>query len=289
MNKFRIMLLLLGLALLTIAPQVARAQAQPIGQIISYQGKLTNADGTPIANGTKSVTFKIYENGAAIFNQAATVSTLGGVFSTLLNVGGLTFNPAKIYELGITLNGSETRHSIAAVPVAKSAASVTGPGSIPVGGVIMWWSDGTLPDGWAVCDGSTVSATASPINGKALPDLRDKFVRGVGNADVRSTPVSGGSDHDTHTHLTGDHVLTIAEMPSHSHPSYIANSNGYGGTDGAPAGSGFDGAYHGSTPTIAVGGNQSHNHGPTGPPSTVANPENNVPAYVGLVYIMRIY
>lgn len=98
------------------------AHAEPIGDIISYQGKLTNADGTPVANGTQSVTFSIYENGAATgYNQTMPVATLGGVFSAFLSIGALTFDPAKQYELGVTFGGKETKHQIASVPVAKIA------------------------------------------------------------------------------------------------------------------------------------------------------------------------
>ena len=152
----------------------------------------------------------------------------------------------------------------------------------------MWWSDGTVPAGWAVCDGSAISNAASPLNGKATPDLRNKFVRGVANSNLRATPKTGGSDLDNHTHATGDHTLTIAQIPPHSHLHYIANENGYGGPDGSPAGSGFDRQYHYTVWTGATGEGKPHNHGSTGVPSTSTNPENNVPAYVGLVYIMRV-
>ncbi|NCO32580.1 MAG: hypothetical protein AUJ92_18195 [Armatimonadetes bacterium CG2_30_59_28] len=109
---------------LTIA-SVARVGAEPIGDIISYQGKLTNADGTPVENGKHSVTFKIYANGSdSGYSQTMDVNTIGGVFSAFLSVGALTFDPTKIYELGIaTDGGSETKHTISSVPVARAVAA----------------------------------------------------------------------------------------------------------------------------------------------------------------------
>lgn len=96
--------------------------AQSVGDIISYQGKLVQADGTPVANGVNTVSFKIYENDApTTYSQSMSVNTVGGVFSTFLSVGALTFDPAKVYTLGVTFSGTETKQKIASVPVAQVA------------------------------------------------------------------------------------------------------------------------------------------------------------------------
>lgn len=123
MKMLRNILTVIGL--LIIVADHAKAQApQPIGDIISYQGKLTNADGTPIANGVYNVAFRILRNGTPTsYSQTMAVRTLGGVFSAFLSIGALTFDPTKIYELGIKLlpSGTETKHAIASVPVAQVA------------------------------------------------------------------------------------------------------------------------------------------------------------------------
>ncbi|MFD2568552.1 hypothetical protein [Pseudotenacibaculum haliotis] len=70
--------------------------------------------------------------------------------------------------------------------------------NIPKGGIIMWSQPITHNselDGWAICDGQ---------NG--TPDLRDKFVRGVGE----NTPV-GTKDGQDSIQLTKDH------LPAHCH------------------------------------------------------------------------
>ena len=74
---------------------------------------------------------------------------------------------------------------------------------VPVGGIIMW--SGTIAQAealtnWAICDGQ---------NG--TPDLRDRFVLGVGSSVAASTASvddTGGSNSIT---------LTEGQMPSHNH------------------------------------------------------------------------
>ena len=74
---------------------------------------------------------------------------------------------------------------------------------IPVGGIIMW--SGSIAEAealsnWAICDGQ---------NGR--PDLRDKFVLGVGSSVAGSTaPVNdqGG---------TNSYTLALNQMPQHKH------------------------------------------------------------------------
>ena len=74
---------------------------------------------------------------------------------------------------------------------------------VPVGGIIMW--NGSIAEAealsnWAICDGA---------NG--TPDLRDKFVMGVGSSSNASTAIKGEQ--------AGNNTiqLTEAQMPSHNH------------------------------------------------------------------------
>lgn len=117
----------------------------------------------------------------------------------------------------------------------------------PVGGIIMW--SGTLasiPTGWALCNGQTVNK----LDGSGTivtPDLRDKFIVGwrdasgsgasavtaiapgatggshtktvdtaSGGAHTHTGSTSSAGDH-THGGTTGSTVLTVAQLPSHSH------------------------------------------------------------------------
>ena len=74
---------------------------------------------------------------------------------------------------------------------------------IPVGGIIMW--SGTIAEAealsnWAICDGQ---------NGR--PDLRDKFVQGVGSSGAGST--AGVNDQGG----ANSYTLALNQMPQHKH------------------------------------------------------------------------
>jgi hypothetical protein len=83
---------------------------------------------------------------------------------------------------------------------------------LPHGVIVMW--NGTLdaiPDGWALCDGS---------NG--TPDLRNRFVMGVGAAEYLGR--TGGAH--SHRHQTRDHDHQIDMPPVRMRP--LRGSSGYG-------------------------------------------------------------
>jgi len=139
--------------------------------------------------------------------------------------------------------------------VADSLSANSTYNSLPVGAVIDWWrpSDSTepVPDGFAVCDGSVVSDTASPFNGKAVPDLTDTFVRGV--TDVNNIGDTGGAlthSHTTdlnHDHATGSFLSSL--NGSHSHNTNINHNH--------PNSSSVSGGSHNHSVSLA------HNHAST--------------------------
>lgn len=56
---------------------------------VNYQGVLTDADGTPVSDGTYELTFRLYEQqsgGTPIWSQTRTVHTTDGLFNTILSV-----------------------------------------------------------------------------------------------------------------------------------------------------------------------------------------------------------
>lgn len=68
-------------------------------------------------------------------------------------------------------------------------------GDIPVGTVIDWYRPNVgvaLPDGFQFCDGAVISDTRSAWVGINTPDLRNTFVRGKNDTTFGLT--SGGSD-----------------------------------------------------------------------------------------------
>lgn len=163
-----------------------------------------------------------------------------------------------------------------------------GPG-VPVGGVISWWSDNTVPLNYKVCDGTAVADALSPLNGLTVPNMTDRFIRGVANANIRTTPASGGVDEVT---------LTIAQTPSHNHPGSFTSSDGnhvHGYTsataqiiqrivNNADGPHGFSDGGFGA----ATGAAGQHSHGVNVAAQGGSQPHTNIPAYRGMVFVMRI-
>jgi microcystin-dependent protein len=139
----------------------------------------------------------------------------------------------------------------------------------PTGSIIMYGA-ATAPTGWLLCNGSAVSRTTyadlfaiigtrfGAGNGSTtfnLPNLQNRFVVGAGASyNINDT---GGE---------AAHVLTIDEMPNHSH-SIPADPFGGGGW-GVKEGEGPN--VHRNT--SSVGGGQPH---------------NNLPPYIGLTFIIK--
>ena len=94
-------------------------------------------------------------------------------------------------------------------------------GNIPIGGIIMWSGTvASIPANWNLCDGT---------NG--TPDLRDKFVLGLGSTPAYTTP-SGGSTNINISNLPA-HAHNINDM-QHNHTLYTASSfDTFGRTGGS--------------------------------------------------------
>lgn len=115
-----------------------------------------------------------------------------------------------------------------------------------------------IPEGWVICNGE---------NG--TPDLRDKFVIGAGN--TYSIGSEGGESR---------HILTVNEMPSHSHAIKSDIDNEAYNQEWAPwteYTSGWTQQANSTetapTYTQLAGGGQAH---------------NNLPPYYALCYIMKL-
>lgn len=149
------------------------------------------------------------------------------------------------------------------------------PADVLPSGAIVLWSGAVvaIPTGYVLCDGA---------NG--TPDLTNSFVIGAG--DTYAVGATGGADTHDHGGDTGDHVLTEAEMPSHSHGNGVADDNAGSimvyGLKASPLGGNVDnGAGTNSTQGITetVGSDTAHSH-------TIAS-ANNLPPYYALCYIMK--
>jgi hypothetical protein len=137
---------------------------------------------------------------------------------------------------------------------------------VPIGCIMQWYStSGTIPSGWAACDGSVKVRTDGGGN-ITTPDLRDKFVLGAsatvghtqGSSSAVSTKTSSASGGHNHT-VTVDsggihsHVASTASGGSHDHTG-TANAGGnhtHGAATGAAGAHSHSGVTGNTTLTTA--------------------------------------
>jgi microcystin-dependent protein len=146
-------------------------------------------------------------------------------------------------------------------------------------GAITAWSGSiaSIPAGWALCNGS---------NG--TPDLRDRFVIGVGPSHALNS--TGG---------TATVTLTTTELPSHSHASgggtvssSPSHSHGYSttyfiGGDRVGNFNAFDQS-HSSSMNTGAAGNHSHSVSGSIGNAGSGSAHNNLPSYYALAFIMAV-
>lgn len=148
-------------------------------------------------------------------------------------LGVAVFALIKGFALDSKLSDQAARHALEL----KSA--------IPEGVILAWYSKASAPRGWAICDGQ---------NG--TPDLRKRFLRGVGSAEPVGKDAVGGNE-------THDHTASV--------------------TLRAGAKGGSDWEWHrtvwASGPNPAVGGDAA-----TGKTDVASN----LPPYADVLYIMKL-
>jgi hypothetical protein len=102
--------------------------------IVNYQGRLTTATGTPVADSARGITFTVYSDsvlGSSLWSETATVATINGQFTHLL--GSVTTIPQTLFSnnqprwLGLSVGGEELspRTRLAAVPYALSSSQLS--------------------------------------------------------------------------------------------------------------------------------------------------------------------
>ena len=132
------------------------------------------------------------------------------------------------------------------------------------------------------------SASPASLFGGEWEQIKDRFLVGAGGTYAINT--TGGAA--THTHTTGNHILTLSEIPSHAHQTLVwhahnrtgyPNGSAYTGNGVGGAGNYNEGYWRGSNDykeeSTFRGGDSAHNHGSTG--ST-----NSLPPYRA-IYIWR--
>jgi hypothetical protein len=194
----------------------AGSQAGSIPPLINYQGTLTDAQGQPVANTSKKLTFNIYDaaaNGSLVWGPQVfdSVPVINGMFNVILgttDIQGRLISEAFDNDtrfLGITVDevgqsdGTEIapRQQILSTPYtvqAENSLKLNGEPAqyyITPTGSIMAYYGSTAPDGWLMCDGiplsdpsladqkfDAIKAFLQAEGKTALPDLRGVFLRG---------------------------------------------------------------------------------------------------------------
>jgi microcystin-dependent protein len=222
-----------------------------------------STDTLTVVRGQDGTTGTVYSAGARI-ELRVTAALLADIRDSITPADG-TVTTAKIVDANVTL--------------AKLAAAVQAL-LVPTG-TVSPYAGASEPTGWLFCRGQEVSrSTYSTLdtlitttygaytNGSGgvgtshfrLPDLRGRVVAGQddmgGTSANRLTGLSGGVDGDVLGAAGGaeTHVLTIAEMPAHTHtvPIVITTNNA---SDG-----GVSRAQTGTTTSSSTGGGGAHNN-----------------------------
>jgi hypothetical protein len=200
--------------------------------------------------------------------------------------------------------------NLGTTPVTSTATQLN-TGVLPVGAIIAF-SGGTVPTGYALCNGQTV-ARSDGSGSITTPNLMDRFIIGAGNVYALSS--LGGAPFATPTISIGGTALSVANLPSgplvtlhdpghahsindpgHSHvynkpvslgvyqPSTfqaVSNYDVNGITSAATTGITINASATGLTVT-SNGTDTPHAHAASS--STIST----VPPYVALYYIMKI-
>lgn len=123
-------------------------------------------------------------------------------------------DPNKLNITGGTITGDLTVTGKITTTVPTTGAHVATKSYVdsvimPIGAIINWaGTSATVPNGWALCDGSAHGSTAlqNVIGSTLTPDLRDKFI--IGKSATRAQGSAGGA---------ASAFLTVRELPSHNH------------------------------------------------------------------------
>ena len=241
-----------------IAPRQQLVSA-PYAMQSAYAVDATSATrGFSVAGGTLIVSAGATVSGNATFNN--NVEAKGNA----LVDGTLEVKGATMLDSTLHVKGSVT---------VDSPSFIGGYGTIPIGGIIMWsGAVADIPDGWTLCNGSTV-------NGHATPDLRGRFVAGAGGS--YEPGYKDGADSVT---------LTTEQLPAHGHSFHDGYYIEAYAPSHSPSGGGSD--HLGSNITGSQGTDNDNNY-IYWRANTTANAggggtHENRPSFWALCFIMRV-
>jgi microcystin-dependent protein len=214
---------------------------------------------------------------ANVNNLLVQAATLASASVSALNASTFTATSA---DIGNVSNRELQFLDGATSNIQTQLNALSGVGGVPAGSLTMY-AGATAPSGWLLCNGASVSrATYSTLFGIVgstygggdgsstfnLPDFRGRAPIGAGTGAGSSTgafttgaPTGTALDARTLGTWGGaqTHVLTIAQLASHSHPGQIVFGSGGGGSSAVvPSGNNPQ-----AQPTTgSTGSNEAHNN-----------------------------
>jgi hypothetical protein len=191
---------------------MTRPTSATVTDYINFQGKLTNTDGTNVADNTYTVVFSIYSvstGGSAVWTESKSVTVSGGLFQTNLGdtttlPGSVNFNSNSLY-LGIKVGADAEmtpRVQLTAAPQAINSDMLDGLDSTN----FVQLSAGNVNIG-------TGTITSGAVNGLTLTQAADGFT------------VAGGTTSRTLT-VTGANITVGSTIQPTAAGSLIVQSNG---------------------------------------------------------------
>ncbi len=218
----------------------------------------------------------------------STTKRLASVHVNQLYVTSLNESPNQTFTVSDTIgttvfeSGVDNLPNGSLTPATDKVVIVKDDGAIekasymdffPVGMTMMWNGNiVTIPSGWKLCNGDTYTNGILVANGTGdikTPNLVNRFIKGVdddGDVGANGSPSITLSSTDTmtstsagnHSHGgdTAGHVLSISEMPAHTH-AVGAYSGVGGGTISEP----YEGQTGASSTSGSTGSGSSHDHG----------------------------
>jgi microcystin-dependent protein len=206
--------------------------------------------------------------------------------------GGVGINAAPASGAALTVSGevNATSARFGTMNVANlSATSVSGFGTVPLGGIIIWsGAENAVPAGWALCNGQT-------SNGRTTPNLQGRFV--IGPSSGRGVGSTGGAESVT---------LSVGQLPAHNHRVSGRTQDAGGHAHRLPWNRTDDGngrgapnedilGLWGDSPTVTwssrvtdVEGNHSHSFDVNSASTGSGQAVSIMPPFYALAYIMRV-